>query len=212
MNKGGLSRSNKGRSNPINNEDIPEEVICYTIIPRLPFKWVMSLKAISSVAGNIKMPWKLQGSNFEGWECHSIDVSNNGMLLCTTIDKDGLSMYKLVKVDGQCWELKHKKGWKDIMEMSGDALQFCHSMKLRNGWRKFYERWSVRPLGVESGQWVYLMLKVERKRSHKVLRYDIDTGKVDNFIKESGTEFSMYRAFGYRNSMAPIPPIHVPTL
>ncbi|KAF8781019.1 hypothetical protein HU200_000988 [Digitaria exilis] len=139
-----------------------------------------------SVAGNIKMPWKLQGSNFEGWERHSIDVSNNGMLLCTTIDKDGLAMYKLVKVDGQCWELKHKKGWKDIMELSGDALQFCHSMKLRNRWRKFYERWSVRPLGVESGQWVYLMLKVERKRSHKVLRYHIDTGKVDNFIKESG--------------------------
>ncbi|TVU50246.1 hypothetical protein EJB05_01610, partial [Eragrostis curvula] len=56
------------------------------------------------------------------------------------------------------WELKHTKGWKDIVEMNGNAFQFCHSMKLRNAWQsKFHE---------------------------KVLRYDMLTGKVEDMGKE----------------------------
>ncbi|RLN30274.1 hypothetical protein C2845_PM05G18310 [Panicum miliaceum] len=132
------------------------------------------------VIGSTKMPWKLQESNFKEWERHSIDVSNNGMLMCTSIDKDGLAMYQLVTIGDHYWELKHKKGWKDIFEMSGEAFQFCHSMKLRNGWQaKFCERWFVRPLGLEGGRWVYLGVRLHWTLD-KILRYDIDTGKVDN--------------------------------
>ncbi|CAN6333923.1 unnamed protein product [Urochloa humidicola] len=166
-----------------------------------------------SVTGSIKMPWKLQGSNSKEWERHSIDVSNNGMLMCTTINKDGLSIYQLVATGDHHWKLKHKKGWKDIMETSGDAFQFCHSMKLRNGWQKrFCERWFVRPLGLENDRFVYLGVRLEWKTSDKVLCYDMDSGKVDNTGKELGYAFGMYSTFGYRNSMAALPPINVPTL
>lgn len=166
-----------------------------------------------SVTGSIKMPWKLQESNFEGWERHSIDVSNNGMLMCTIIDKDGLALYQLVTIGDHYWELKHKKGWKDIMETSGDAFQFCHSMKLRNGWqKKFCERWFVRPLGLENGRLVYIGVRLKWKTSDRVLRYDMDSGKVDNIGKELGHAFGMYCAFGYRNSMAALPPIDEPKL
>ncbi|XP_062202766.1 uncharacterized protein LOC133905073 [Phragmites australis] len=164
-----------------------------------------------SAAGVIEMPGKLQGSTFDERDRHNIDASNNGTLMCTTIGKDGLSMYHLVKRgdDAHCWELKHKKGWKDIVEKSGDAFQFCcHSMKLRNGWQsKFYERWFVRPLGVESGRWVYLGVRQRWKTSDRVLRYDMDTGKVDDTGKELGNAFDMGPVFGYRNSMAALPPI-----
>ncbi|CAL5077843.1 unnamed protein product [Urochloa decumbens] len=166
-----------------------------------------------SVTGSIKMPWKLQESNFEGWEHHSIYVSNNGMLMCTTINKDGLTMYQLMTIGDHCWELKHKNGWKNIMETSGDAFQFCHSMKLRNGWQKiFCERWFVRPLGLENGRLVYLGVRLKWKTPDRVLRYDMDSGKVDNIGKELGNAFDWYCAFGYRNSMAALPPIEVPKL
>ncbi|CAN6196726.1 unnamed protein product [Urochloa humidicola] len=163
-----------------------------------------------SVAGSIKMPWKLQAPNFKWWKRHSIDVSNNGMLMCTSINKDGLAMYQLVDY---CWELKHKNGWKDIMETSGDAFQFCHSMRLRNGWqKKFCERWFVRTLGLENGQFVYLAVRLKWKTSDWVLRYDMDSGKVENIGKELGNASDWHCAFGYRNSMATLPPINVPKL
>ena len=109
------------------------------------------------VTGSTKMPWKVQETNFEEWERHTIDASNNGMLMCTTIDKNGLAMHQLVTIGDHYWELKHQKGWKDIVEMGGEAFQFCYSMKLRNGWQaKFCERWFVQPLGLESERWIYL--------------------------------------------------------
>jgi len=109
------------------------------------------------LTGSTKMPWKVQESNSEEWERHTIDASNNGMLMCTTIDKNGLAMHQLVTIGDHYWELKHQKGWKDIVEMGGEAFQFCYSMKLRNGWQaKFCERWFVQPLGLESERWIYL--------------------------------------------------------
>ena len=78
------------------------------------------------VTGSTKMPWKVQESNSEEWERHTIDASNNGMLMCTTIDKNGLAMHQLVTIGDHYWELKHQKGWKDIAEMGGGAFQFCH--------------------------------------------------------------------------------------
>ncbi|CAN6170650.1 unnamed protein product [Urochloa humidicola] len=164
-----------------------------------------------SVTGSIKMPWKLQVSNFEGWERHSIDVSNNGMLMCTSINKDGLAMYQLVTIGDYCWELKHKNGWKDIIETSSDAFHFCHSMKLRNGWqKKFCEKWFVRPLGLENGRFIYLGVRLKYKTSDRVLRYDMDSGMVESIGKELGSAFYWNCAFGYRNSMAALPPINVP--
>jgi hypothetical protein len=164
-----------------------------------------------SAVGSIKMPWKLPGFHVD--EGHSIDVSSNGMLMCTTISKDGLAMYQLVSIGDYHWELKHTKGWKSIMEMCCDEFQFCHSMKLRNGWQnKFYDRWFVRPLGLESGRWVYIGVRQKWKTSDKVLRYDMNTGMVENTGKELGSAFDMSCAFGYRNSMATVPPIFVPTL
>ncbi|KAG2620719.1 hypothetical protein PVAP13_3NG204300 [Panicum virgatum] len=155
------------------------------------------------ITGSTKMPWKVQESNSEEWERHTIDASNNGMLMCTTIDKNGLAMHQLVTIGDHYWELKHQKGWKDIVEMGGEAFQFCYSMKLRNGWQsKFCERWFVQPLGLESERWIYL----------GILRYDIATGKVDNIGKEWGNLWGMYCVFGYRNSMAALPPINVPIL
>ena len=47
------------------------------------------------IMGSTKMPWKVQESNSEEWERHTIDASNNGMLMCTTIDKNGLAMHQL---------------------------------------------------------------------------------------------------------------------
>jgi hypothetical protein len=86
-------------------------------------------------------------------------------------------------------------------------------MKLRNGWQnKFYERWFVRPLGLESGRWVYIGVRQKWKTSDKVLRYDMDTGKVENTGKELGNAFAMRCVFGYSNSMATLPPIVVPGL
>ena len=78
------------------------------------------------VTGSTKMPWKVQESNSEEWERHTIDASNNGMLMCITIDKNGLAMHQLVTMGDHHWELKHQKGWKDIVEMGGGAFQFCH--------------------------------------------------------------------------------------
>ncbi|OQU78798.1 uncharacterized protein LOC8079865 [Sorghum bicolor] len=157
--------------------------------------------------GSIKMPWKMQGFNVHE-ERHSIDVSSNGLLMCTTTNKDGLAIYQLVRIVNYHWELKHTKGWKSIMEMYCDEFQFCHSMKLRNGCQnKFYERWFVRPLGLEGGRWVYIGVRQKWKTRDKVLRYDMDTGKVENTGKELGNAFAMKCAFGYRNSMATLPPI-----
>ena len=111
------------------------------------------------------------------------------------------------------WELKHQKGWKDIVEMGGEAFQFCHSMKLRNGWQaKFCERWVVQPLGLESGRWIYLGVELKWKIANKILRCDIATGKMDNIGKEFSNPWGMYCVFGYRNSMAALPPINVPIL
>jgi len=50
------------------------------------------------------------------------------------------------------------------------------------------------------------------KIASKILRYDIATGKVDNIGKEWGNLWGMYCVFGYRNSMAALPPINVPIL
>ncbi|KAJ1291327.1 hypothetical protein BS78_02G308300 [Paspalum vaginatum] len=170
----------------------------------------------TSAAGVIKMPWNLQagqGSKLDKWKDHNIDASNNGMLICTTIDKNGLAMQRLAKRgDGYYWDLKHKKGWKDIIEMSGDTFHFCHSMNLRNGWKtKFCERWYVRVLGLESERWIYIGVQ-QRLRTHEmVLRYDMDTCKAENTREElRDLNEIQCRVFGYRNSMAALPTIAVP--
>ena len=106
-----------------------------------------------------------------------------------------------------------RKGWKDIIEMGDEPFQFCHSMKLRNGWQaKFCERWFVQPLGLESGRWIYLGVQLKWKIANKILRYDIATGKMDDTGKELGSPWGMYCVLGYRNSMAALPPINVPIL
>jgi len=165
------------------------------------------------VTGSTKMPWKVQEFNFEEWERHTIDVCNNGMLMCITIDKNGLAMHQLVTMGDHHWELKHQKGWKDIVDLGDEPFQFCHSMKLRNGWQaKFCERWFVQPLGIESGRWIYLGVQLKWKIADKILRYDIATGKMDDIGKEFGNLWGMYYVLGYHNSMAALPPINVPIL
>lgn len=62
-----------------------------------------------SSGGIIKMPWILQGSKSEKWDHHSIDTSINDVLVCTTITKDGLAIYRLVEGGVYYWELMHKK-------------------------------------------------------------------------------------------------------
>ncbi|KAK3136562.1 hypothetical protein QOZ80_5BG0438530 [Eleusine coracana subsp. coracana] len=167
--------------------------------------------ATRNVAGVLKIPNKLQESTREEREGHSIDVSDNGMLMCTIINKDGLAMYELVIKGERCWELKHEKGWKEIMDISSDAFGFCHSMKLRNAWQsKFYEKWFVRPLGLESSRWVYLGVRLRYKTSDRVLRYDLKTSKMEDTGKELGNAYEMNCAFGYRNSMVALPPIAIP--
>ncbi|KAL6622862.1 hypothetical protein ACP70R_032741 [Stipagrostis hirtigluma subsp. patula] len=167
-----------------------------------------------NATGVIKMPGKLQGFTSEECDRHNIDVSDNGMLMVTTVNKDGFAVYGLVKKDAHYWELNHKKGWKEIMEMTGDGFQFYHSiMKLRGGCQsKFYERWFVRPLGLESGRWIYLGVRLKWKTPDRVLCYDMVTGKVADIGKELGRDFHMSTVFGYRNSMASLPPIHVPVM
>lgn len=65
----------------------------------------------------------------------------------------------------------------------------------------------MRPLDLESGKWIYIGVRQQWKTSNKVLRYDMDTGKVENTGKELGSAFDMRCAFGYRNSMATLPPV-----
>ncbi|KAL6851892.1 hypothetical protein ACP4OV_020077 [Aristida adscensionis] len=167
----------------------------------------------TSAAGVIKMPWNLQGYIHDGWEeRHNIDVSN-GMLMCTTVNKNGFALSRLVRRgDAHYWELDHQKDWKEIMETSSDAFKFCHSiMKLRSGCQpKFYERWYVRPLGIESGQWIYFGVRQKWKTSDRVLCYNMDTGKFSDVGKKLGNAFDMKTVYGYRNSMAALPPINVP--
>ncbi|KAJ1258928.1 hypothetical protein BS78_10G113600 [Paspalum vaginatum] len=170
----------------------------------------------TSAIGIIKMPWNLQvgeGSKPDEWKDHIIDASNNGMLMCTTINKNGLTIYHLVKIgDSYYWELKHKKGWKGVIETSGDAFHFCHSMNLRNGWKtKFCERWPVRALTLESEHWIYIGVRQQWKTHEMVLRYDIDTCKAENTRQELGDPNEQRcRVFGYRNSMAALLMIAVP--
>ncbi|OEL20339.1 hypothetical protein BAE44_0018642 [Dichanthelium oligosanthes] len=165
-----------------------------------------------SVGGIIKMPWMLQGSKSKEWDHHNIHTSNNGIVVCTTISKDGLAIYHLVEGGVHYWELKHKKGWTDIMEVSGDAFQFYHSMKLRNSWQsRFCERWLVRPLGLESGRWLYLGVSEKRYTLDKVLCYDLDSGKMEAIVRDLSNQFNLTASvFGYRNSMAALPAIAVP--
>ncbi|CAM0146139.1 unnamed protein product [Urochloa decumbens] len=167
-----------------------------------------------SAGGIIKMPWMLQGSKTQEWDCHNIETSIGGILMCTTIGKDGVVIYQLVEGGVRYWELKHKKAWADIIEVSGDAFQFCHSMKLRNGWQsRLYERWLVRPLGLESGRWLYLGVSEKWKGMDSVLlRYDLDSGKVEDIERDPSNQFDLMPVFGYRNSMAALPPITAPIL
>uniref|UniRef100_K3ZCZ1 F-box associated domain-containing protein n=1 Tax=Setaria italica TaxID=4555 RepID=K3ZCZ1_SETIT len=164
-----------------------------------------------SAGGIIKMPWMLQGSKSKEWDHHSIDTSSDGILMCTTTGTNGLAIYQLVE-GGVYWKLKHKKGWTDIIEVSGDAFQFCHSMKLRNGWQsRFYERWLVKPLGLESERWLYLGVTEKwRAMDMVLLRYDLDSGKVEDIGKGLSNRFDMMPVFGYRNSMAALPQIAEP--
>ncbi|CAN6360795.1 unnamed protein product [Urochloa humidicola] len=168
-----------------------------------------------SAGGIIKMPWMLQGSKTQEWDHHNIETSIDGILMCTTISKDGLVIYQLAVEGGvRYWELKHKKSWPDIIEVSGDAFKFCHSMKLRNGWQsKIYERWLVRPLGLESGRWLYLGVCEKWKGIDSVLlRYDLDSGMVKDIERDLSNRFDLMPVFGYRNSMAALPPIIAPIL
>ncbi|CAN6355893.1 unnamed protein product [Urochloa humidicola] len=168
-----------------------------------------------SAGGIIKMPWMLQGSKTQEWDHHNIETSIDGILMCTTISKDGLVIYQLAVEGGvRYWELKHKKSWPDIIEVSGDAFQFCHSMKLRNGWQsRLYERWLVRPLGLESGRWLYLGVCEKWKGIDSVLlRYDLDSGMVKDIERDLSNRFDLMPVFGYRNSMAALPPIIAPIL
>ena len=166
-----------------------------------------------SSGGIIKMPWMLQGSKSEKWDHHSIDTSIDDVLVCTTITKDGLAIYRLVEGGIHYWELMHKKEWKSIMEVSGDAFQFCHSMRLRSCWQsKFCKRWVVRPFGLESGRWLYLGVSEEWSTLDKVLLYDLESGKVEDLGRDLSDQFNLTSIFGYRNSMAALPPIVVPPL
>ncbi|CAN6342715.1 unnamed protein product [Urochloa humidicola] len=168
-----------------------------------------------SAGGIIKMPWMLQGSKTQEWDHHNIETSIDGILMCTTISKDGLVIYQLAVEGGvRYWELKHKKSWPDIIEVSGDAFQFCHSLKLRNGWQsRLYERWLVRPLGLESGRWLYLGVCEKWKGIDSVLlRYDLDSGMVKDIERDLSNRFDLMPVFGYRNSMAALPPIIAPIL
>ncbi|RLN29090.1 hypothetical protein C2845_PM05G18980 [Panicum miliaceum] len=166
-----------------------------------------------SSGGIIKMRWMLQGSKSEKWDHHSIDTSINNVLVCTTITKDGLAIYRLVEGGVHYWELMHKKEWKSIMEVSGDAFQFYHSMKLRNCWQsKFCERWLVRPFGLESGRWLYLGVSEKWDTLEKVLLCDLESGKMEDLGRDLSDQFNLTSIFGYRNSMAALPPIAVPPL
>ncbi|CAN6333806.1 unnamed protein product [Urochloa humidicola] len=168
-----------------------------------------------SAGGIIKMPWMLQGSKTQEWDHHNIETSTDGILMCTTTSKDGLVIYQLTVEGGvRYWELKHKKSWADIIEVSGNAFKFCHSMKLRNGWQsRLYERWLVRPLGLESGRWLYLGVCEKWKGIDSVLlRYDLDSGMVKDIERDLSNRFDLMPVFGYRNSMAALPPIIAPIL
>lgn len=82
------------------------------------------------------------------------------------------------------------------MEVSGDAFQFCHSMKLRNCWQsKFQERWLVRPFGLESGRWLYLGVSEKWDTLDKVLLCDLESGKVEDLGRDSSDQFNLMSIF-----------------
>uniref|UniRef100_J3NCK9 F-box domain-containing protein n=1 Tax=Oryza brachyantha TaxID=4533 RepID=J3NCK9_ORYBR len=167
------------------------------------------------VAGVIKMPWILLDVEVKGPIRHNIDTSADGTLVCIIIDKEGLTIYHVVGRSTEIhWELKHERRWIDVMKDSIVAFGFCHSMQLRSGLRteRLTGRRLLRPLGMEDGRFVYIGVRQEWKTKDRILRYDIVTRKTYDTGKELGNRYSMNPFYGYRNSMAEIPPIAVPIL
>ncbi|KAF0889916.1 hypothetical protein E2562_033891 [Oryza meyeriana var. granulata] len=167
----------------------------------------------TDVAGIIKLPWILLDVQVKGPIRHDVDTSADGTLVCTAIDKDGLTVYHLVgrSIDFH-WELKHERRWLDVMKDSIAAFGFCHSMQLRSGLRteRLTERRLIRPIGVENGRFVYIGVRQEWKAKDRILRYDMVNGKTYDIGKELGNRYSMRPFYVYRNSMVDIPPIVVP--
>ena len=70
----------------------------------------------------------------------------------------------------------------------------------------------MRPFGLESGRWLYLGVSEEWSTLDKVLLYDLESGKVEDLGRDLSDQFNLTSIFGYRNSMAALPPIVVPPL
>ncbi|BAT16672.1 Os12g0275600 [Oryza sativa Japonica Group] len=167
----------------------------------------------TDMAGIVKMPWIQLGVEVKGPVHHDIDTSANGMLVCTTIDKGGLIVYHLVRVNTDfSWEIKHERRWIDMMKDSISAFGFCHSMQLRSGLQpeRLTERRLVRPIGIVDGRFVYIGVRQEWKTKVKIVCYNMVTGKTYDTGKELGNRYSKNPFYVYRNSMANIPHIAVP--
>uniref|UniRef100_A0A0D9XYF6 F-box protein At3g26010-like beta-propeller domain-containing protein n=1 Tax=Leersia perrieri TaxID=77586 RepID=A0A0D9XYF6_9ORYZ len=177
-------------------------------------QFVLWFDTATDVASIIQMPWILLGTKVKGPVRHDIDTSSNGTLISTAVHKDGLAVYHLVGVNNHFyWVLKHERRWIDIMKDNIATFQFCHSMQLRSGLQpeRLTERRLIRPIGVEDGRFVYIGVRQEWKTKDRILCYNMDTGKTYDTGKELGNRYSMKPFYVYRNSMADIPPIFMPS-